>query len=137
LPDFDRLWTDCTQEEARLESKNDRKHKGNSDENQALVAHTKKGIKGGSLRERGISIEPTRKKDLSKFKCFACHEFGHYPSQCPQWRRGGRKQQASTVEVDEVADMLQREFLLVSTLSGTFFDSGTWLVDSGALCCMT
>jgi hypothetical protein len=39
--------------------------------------------------------------------------------------------------VDEVADRLQREFLLVSALSGTIFGSGTWLVDSGATCHMT
>jgi hypothetical protein len=34
--------------------------------------------------------------------------------------------------VDEVADKLHREFLLVSVLSGTVSVSGTWLVDSGA-----
>jgi hypothetical protein len=32
---------------------------------------------------------------------------------------------------------LQREFLLVSTLSGTLSSSGTWLVDNGATCHMT
>jgi hypothetical protein len=32
--------------------------------------------------------------------------------------------------------MFQREFLLVSTLSGTVSGSGTWLVDSGATCHM-
>jgi hypothetical protein len=39
--------------------------------------------------------------------------------------------------VDEVADMLQREFLLVFSFSGTVSSSGTWLVDSGATCYMT
>ena len=34
--------------------------------------------------------------------------------------------------MDELADKLQREFLLVYALSGTVFGSGTWLVDSGA-----
>jgi hypothetical protein len=34
--------------------------------------------------------------------------------------------------VDEVANRLQREFLLVSTLSDTVSGSGTWLVDSGS-----
>jgi hypothetical protein len=35
-----------------------------------------------------------------------------------------REHQASLAEVDEVADKLQREFLLVSALSSTVFDNG-------------
>jgi hypothetical protein len=42
------------------------------------------------------------------------------------------KQQASTTEVDEVANRLQREFLLVSSLCSIVFGNETWLVDSGA-----
>jgi hypothetical protein len=34
--------------------------------------------------QRKVSPEPRRKKDLSKVKCFACHEFGHYALQFPQ-----------------------------------------------------
>ena len=47
------------------------------------------------------------------------------------------KQHTSSTKVDEVADRLQREFLLVTALSGIVFGSGTWLVDSGATCHMT
>ena len=39
LPKFDKLWTDCTQEEARLISK---MQKTNDEENIALVAHARK-----------------------------------------------------------------------------------------------
>jgi hypothetical protein len=39
--------------------------------------------------------------------------------------------------VDEVTDRLQRDFLLVSTLSGIVFGSWTWLVDSGTTCHIT
>jgi hypothetical protein len=53
LPTFDRLWTNCIQEEARLECRSG-KQKGNSDEYEALVARARKGGKGGSP-ERGIS----------------------------------------------------------------------------------
>jgi hypothetical protein len=49
----------------------------------------------------------------------------------------GKGQQASSTEVDEVTDKLQREFLLVSALSSTIYGSGTWLVDSGATFHMT
>jgi hypothetical protein len=73
------------------------------------------------LQSSGRSL----KKDLSKVKCFACHKLGHYASQCPQWKKGRGKQQASSIEVDEATNMFQREFLLVSSLSGTVSNSGT------------
>jgi hypothetical protein len=49
----------------------------------------------------------------------------------------GKKEHASTTEVDEVADRFQREILLVSSLSGTVSSRGTWLVDSRASFHMT
>jgi hypothetical protein len=45
LPTFDRLCTNCIEEEARLESRS-AKQKGSSDENQALLARASKGTKG-------------------------------------------------------------------------------------------
>jgi hypothetical protein len=135
LPPFDRLWINCTQEEAWIEFENG-KQRGIDDENLALVAHARKGKRNSSPR-REVSPEQRKKKDLSKIKCFACHTHGHYTSQCPQQKKGKGNQHASSAEVDEVADKLEREFLLVSTLSSTVFDSGTWLVDSGATCHMT
>jgi hypothetical protein len=84
MPPFDRLWIDCIQEEARIESRN--KQRGSDDENQALAAHARKGKGKGSTRGE-TSIEQWKKKDLSKVKCFACHKQGHYASQCPQQKR--------------------------------------------------
>jgi hypothetical protein len=49
LPPFDRLWIDCTQEEARIESKNV-KQRGIDDENMALATHATKGGRNGSPR---------------------------------------------------------------------------------------
>jgi hypothetical protein len=42
---------------------------------------------------RGNSEESTSqpgKKDLSKIKCFACHKYGHYASQCPEKKGQGK-----------------------------------------------
>jgi hypothetical protein len=133
LPPFDRLWIDCIREEAQIESRN--KQKGGDDENQALDAHAWKGKGKGSGKKntrREASPEQGKKKDLSKVKCFACHKRGHYASQCPRRKKGRGKQQASSAKVDEVADRLQRDFLLVFVLSSIVLGSGTWLVDSGA-----
>jgi hypothetical protein len=42
LPTFDRMWTDCTQEELRLRN---RGVEDSPDENHALALHTKKGVR--------------------------------------------------------------------------------------------
>jgi L-asparaginase II len=75
---FDRLWIDCIQEEAWIESYNG-KQIGIDDENLALAVHARKGRRNSSPR-REASLEQRKKKDLSKVKCFACHMLGHYAS---------------------------------------------------------
>jgi hypothetical protein len=52
LPKFDKLWSNCTQEESRLISKS---QKENNDENQALVAHVKKRKERGEVERKGRS----------------------------------------------------------------------------------
>jgi hypothetical protein len=68
LPKFDKLWSDCTQEESRLISKS---QKNNDEENQALVAHVKKRKerRNTSPKKNRKSI-PDHKKDVSKIRCF-------------------------------------------------------------------
>jgi hypothetical protein len=85
IPDWQRLWDDCIQEETREESKSDKKE-DEEEEKLALVSKTRKG-KGKGSNKKGNSEESTShpgKKDLSKIKCFTCHKFGHYASQCPE-----------------------------------------------------
>jgi hypothetical protein len=108
--------------------------KSSSDENQVLVAHTRKGRRGSlGIRdspEREVSPNPRRKKDLSNIICFECHDFGNYASQFPHCMGRGRRKQASTTEVDDIIDRFQREILSVSSLSCTVSNRGTCLVDS-------
>jgi hypothetical protein len=78
-----------------------------------------------------------RKKDLSKIRCFECHDFGNYASQCPRQRGKGRRKHALIVEVDEVVEMFHMEILLVFSLSSTVSNRGTWFVDSRAYFHMT
>jgi hypothetical protein len=92
-----------SKEETRLVSRDDMDGmvKSSSDENQALAACTRKGRRGSLGRrgspgrrdspEREASPELRWKKDLSKIRCFECHDFGHYASQCPHWKGRGRR----------------------------------------------
>jgi hypothetical protein len=80
LSDFERLWDDCIQEETRVESK---ARKEDGEENLALFGRSNKGRGKGPSKGKGKSEESTsqrEKKDLSKIKCFNCHEHGHYAS---------------------------------------------------------
>ena len=106
MPKFDRLWEDCTQEETRIVARK-RLHGTQPEENQAFMAHAKKGKgKGRKFRHhkhqgrRPIpSPDQQEKKDLSQVQCFRCKKYGHYANKCPSSSK--RKHEASTTDVEE------------------------------------
>ena len=92
LPKFNKLWSDCTQEESRLISKS---QKTNDDENQALAAQVKKRKE----REEGSpkkSKKPRYKKYASKIRCYNCKKMGHYAVQCPLRHEKGKEEAPCT-----------------------------------------
>jgi hypothetical protein len=136
LPKFDKLWSDCTQEESRLISKS---QKTNDEENQALVAHVKKRKerRNNSPKKNRRSV-PDHKKDVSKIRCFNCQKLGHFAYQCPQGK-GKRKHHAHATDMEEstsqkkTKESKDEEYVFVSALTGTITQgSDIWLVDSGA-----
>ena len=79
LPDWNRLWSDCVQNEIC------RSHSGivkqEEEENVALAAKGKKGKtkQGASTsRQKGKGKQVAKEKDTSKVKCWACQQMGHY-----------------------------------------------------------
>jgi hypothetical protein len=96
LPKFDKLWTDCTQEESRLTSKS---LKTNDEENQALSAHVKK-------RKERREVSPKKLKEhiirrmRQKFRCYNCKKLGHYASHCPHKNEQG-KHHAHATDMEE------------------------------------
>jgi hypothetical protein len=74
---FNRLWTDCTQEEIILIARGveDSPH----DDNHALAFHTKKGARNRRSFSQAFKVEKTsstlgcdHRKDKSKIQCFRC-----------------------------------------------------------------
>ena len=79
LVKFSRLWEECSQEEARIAAREEKM----GSEDKALTVHSKK-TKRSSHNPRGKSFHKyNTRKDLSRFKCYACDEKGHYAKECP------------------------------------------------------
>jgi hypothetical protein len=77
LPDWDRLWNDCCQEEIRRGRDVDE-----DEEEENLALTSKRGARGRKgLASRGGATSSRPKKDVSHVQCYVCGEFGHYTSQ--------------------------------------------------------
>jgi hypothetical protein len=107
LPDWDRLWNDCCQEEIRRGRNVD---EDEEEENLALTSKKEaRGRRGTTFRGGPTSGRP--KKDLSHVQCYVCGEFGHYASQCSQAKKGygakGKRKEVATLA--EVKDKDEEE----------------------------
>jgi hypothetical protein len=141
LPEFDGLWTGCTQEDTRLIAigVQDSHH----DDNQALASHAKTNIRNRrsfseAFKDKKTSAAPSheQKKDISRIQCFRCDKYGNIARNCPTRKKG--RQLASTTDVDPEPhqrdeDIKDEALFFISTLPGMIpTDSDIWLIDSGA-----
>ena len=67
------------QEEIRRSTRDGSSSKASDEENCALAAIAKKG-KSKKYSQSGAK---GKKQDMSKVKCFHCHQHGHYATDCP------------------------------------------------------
>ena len=86
LPDWENLWSDLVIEEIRWSIREGTSNT-NKEEDCALVQKGKKDKGKKYQGEEG-------KRDLSKVRCFHCHEHGHYASNCPQ-KKASKKEPIS------------------------------------------
>jgi transposase InsO family protein len=140
LPDWERLWSDCVQEEIRKQTRSGSHVKQDVDEENFALAgkggkpKSKKGSGGAESSSKGHG-KP--KKDLSKVKCFQCHQLGHYATKCPQRKKGPKKGQfAASTEIEEFSSRFEEDFSFIACMASSV-TSTTWFIDSGASCHMT
>jgi hypothetical protein len=84
LPDWERLWSDLVQEEFRRNTRDGSSSKHDDEEDFALATKARKG-KGKKFHSKSES--KGKKLDLSKVKCFHCHEHGHLATNCLQKKK--------------------------------------------------
>ena len=85
----------------------------------------KKGSSKGSN-----SQSEKKKKDLSKIKCFGCHKYGHYVSDCLE-RKKAKKKVVASASVQELSNKLEDEFALIACMVSSTLQC-VWYIDGGA-----
>jgi hypothetical protein len=144
LPQFDRLWEECTLEETRFTAKG--MQDSHHNDNQSISSHAKRGRRNRrsfskSFNDKKTSAAPgqEQRKDISRIQCFRCDKYEHIVRNCPTRKKG--RQHAYTVDVDSKPPQRDEEvkdevFFFISALSGIVpTDSDIWLIDNGASRC--
>lgn len=91
-PSFDRLWTNCVQEEGRVLTRSNPQN----EENQALATHARKakGRRFPYKKDKGRRHAPVherKKRDLSQFRCYNCQKLCHFADKCPEKKKKGKQ----------------------------------------------
>eukprot|EP00253_Pinus_taeda_P027468 PITA_27468 len=127
---WERLWSDLVQEEIRQNTRGGSSSKALDEENCALAAKEKKG----KNKKASHSDAKGKKQDMSKVKCFHCHQHEHYATNCPQKKKN--KQAAGFAAGEALASQFELDFSLITCLVSSVMGS-VWILDSGVSFHMT
>jgi hypothetical protein len=118
-------------EEFRWNTRDGSSSKSDDEEDCALTTKARKG-KGKKFHSKSES--KVKKMDLSKVKCFHCHEHGHLATNCSQKRKKKRVSRATTCKA--LVSQVELEFSLIKCMASSASRS-VWYLDSGASYHMT
>jgi hypothetical protein len=119
------------QEEFRWNTRDGSSSKHDDEEDCALASKERKG-KGKKFHSKSES--KGKKLDLSKVKCFHCHEHGHITTNYPQRKKN--KRAAGDVAGEALSSQFELDFSLISCMASSALGS-MWYLDSGASFHMT
>ena len=90
--------------------------------------------KKGKNQKASHSDAKGKKQDMSKVKCFHCHQHGHYATNCPQKKKN--KQVVGSAVGEALDSQFELDFSLIACLVSSMMGS-VWFLDSGASFHMT
>jgi hypothetical protein len=119
------------QEEFRRNTRDGSSSKHDDEEDCDLTAKARKG-KGNKFHPKSES--KVKKLDLSKVKCFHCHEHGHLATNCPQKMKN--KMVAGSTTGEALVSQFELDFALIACMASSSSGS-VWYLDSGTSFHMT
>ena len=105
------------QEEIRWSTRDGSSSKNSDEENCAFAAKAKKG----KSKKASHSGAKGKKQDMSKVKCFHCHQHGHYTTNCPQKKKN--KPVVGSAVGETLASQFELDFSLIAFLVSSVMGS--------------
>eukprot|EP00253_Pinus_taeda_P030304 PITA_30304 len=125
--------TDDDMEEIRRSKRDSSLSKNDDEENLDLASKARKE-KGKASNFKTNSSHGGKKGDMSKVRCFNCHEMGHYATKCPS--KKSKKGSSVGLEGEALASQFEMEFTLIGCMVSSMMGC-VWYLDSGASFHMT
>ena len=104
------------------------------EEDCALTSKEEKKKKRKKFHSRSKASEDGKEHNMSKVKCFHCHEYGHIATNCPHKKKKNMVVGAAAGEA--LASQFELDFSLITFMVSSALGS-MWYLDSGASFHMT